>query len=420
MKIYTLSHIINYARKNSKFYNKLYSHLPNKITDVAELPLLEQDKFWEANTAGEANKVLTGPIENGIVFKSGGTTGTPKFSVFTHEEFSSMSELAGLATMYNGLQTGDKVANLFYGGHLYASFIYTHEIIRMCPIDAVEYPIMGNLPIHEIVANLVQFRTNVLQGVPTTIIGIFQYAKENGIDLSFVNRIFFGGETFFEDQRAFVEALVPGVEIRSSCYALVDGGIAGFCDDSCGFNEHKVYDHAVILEIIDEQTGETITETNRKGKLVITCLYRILQPMLRYPLGDCGVWVDQPGGKNRKFKLLGRSEEGARVGPVSIYYDDFRSVFLAVKGVSVLNYQLIISHFEGKDKLTVLAAVSDVKKAKDNNKLYVAALYQEKAMFEEETQNNHIHKTEFQFCTMESLEFNERTGKVKRLIDNRL
>lgn len=420
MKIYTLSYLIDYVRKNSKFYNELYSHLPNRITDVAELPLLDQNEFWKGNSIGSDNSVHTAPIDNGIVFKSGGTTGAPKFSVFTHEEFSTMSELSGLALMYNDLQSGDKVANLFYGGHLYASFIYTHEIIRSCPIDAIEYPIMGNLPIAEIVDNLVQFRTNVLQGVPTTIVGIFQYAKEHGIDLTFVNRIYFGGETFFEDQRAFVEALAPGVSIRSFCYALVDGGIAGFCDDTCGFNEHKVLDHAVILEIIDEDTNEVITEVNRKGKLVISCLYRILQPMLRYPLGDCGLWLEPEGGKNRKFKLLGRSEEGARIGPVSIYYDDFRNVFSAVKGISVLNYQLNISHFEGKDKLTVVAATDDVEKAKANHGLYIDALYFEKHFFLEETENGHIHETEFKFCTMEDLEFNERTGKVKRLIDRRL
>ena len=45
-------------------------------------------------------------------------------------------------------------------------------------------------------------------------------------------------------------------------------------------------------------------------------------PIIRYPVGDNAVWIE-PG---RKLRIIGRAEEGARVGPVTVYYDDMRLV----------------------------------------------------------------------------------------------
>lgn len=420
MKLYNEDYVISYARKHSPFYSELYKNLPEHISSVAELPILDQTLFWDANTSDESNTLLTGVMQGGVAFKSGGTTSAPKFSIYTKEEWGTLSRLSGLALMYNGIKTGDKIANLFYGGQLYGSFLFSHSNMLDCPIEVTEYPIMGSTPIADMVHFILQFRINVLAGVPTTFMSIYQYAKEHSIDLSFVDKIYFGGETFFPDQREFVASISPGVQIRSYCYALVDGGLGGFCDDSCGFNEHRSFDHAIILEIIDEDTGEVIREANREGKLVVTSLYRLLQPMIRYPLGDRGVWLEPEGTFNRKFKLLGRSEEGARIGPISIYYDDIRGILAQVKEVNVLNYQLIVSHIDGKDKLTLRIATDDPEHACHYSSDYLRILFEERHSFVEEMEAGHIHAPEFIFGTIDDLQYNERTGKIKRIIDNRI
>ncbi|MDH8700955.1 phenylacetate-CoA ligase [Dysgonomonadaceae bacterium PH5-43] len=420
MKLYDEAYIINYARQHSPFYKEYYKNLPAQVNSVTELPLVDQTDFWAANTSDETNTLLTDTMKNGVAFKSGGTTSAPKFSIYTKEEWATLCELSGLALMYNGIKTGDKVANLFYGGQLYASFLYSHDNIQNCPISITEYPIMGSTPVPEMLHLIEQFKINVLVGVPTTIVTIYQYAKEHKIDLSFVDKIYFGGETFFPDQREFVASISPGIQIRSYCYALVDGGLGGFCDDSCGFNEHRSFDYAIVLEIIDEDTSEVIHETNREGKLVVTSLYRLLQPMIRYPLGDRGVWLEPEGTFNRKFKLLGRSEEGARIGPISIYYDDIRGILTRVKEVNVLNYQLIVSHVDGKDKLTFYIATDDSENAGKYTSDFLRILLEERHFIADEMEAGHIHEPEFIFGTIEDLQYNERTGKVKRIIDNRI
>ena len=75
-----LIELVAHARSHSPFYRELYRDLPTTIRSILELPILNQDEFWAANSL-ESNRLLTGPMTDGIILKSGGTTGKPKFSV---------------------------------------------------------------------------------------------------------------------------------------------------------------------------------------------------------------------------------------------------------------------------------------------------------------------------------------------------
>ncbi len=49
-------------------------------------------------------------------------------------------------------------------------------------------------------------------------------------------------------------------------------GSIGYADAGCGPGEHRVFDGATLLEILDEETGEPIEETGRPGRIVFTNL----------------------------------------------------------------------------------------------------------------------------------------------------
>jgi phenylacetate-CoA ligase len=72
VKRLTPQELIKLVREKSPFYKKLYADLPDdaKLTD---LPVLSLEEFWKANGL-KNNTVLTGPMHDGVVFKSGGTT----------------------------------------------------------------------------------------------------------------------------------------------------------------------------------------------------------------------------------------------------------------------------------------------------------------------------------------------------------
>ena len=421
MKTYPLKTIIAQAKMLSPFYKDLYKNI---IEDgqwkLEDLPLVKQKPFWDANKI-KGNQLLTNELHDGIVFKSGGTTGDPKFSAYTKMEWETMTSYFGQYFGSNGLKTGDSVANLFYVGELYSSFVFLSDTIERCPVEVTIFPISGSAPAEFIINTIRDFDINVVLCVPTTIMSLADYIQANKIEGIHLDTIYFGGETMYEDQRNHLKEIFPGVEIRSVGYASVDAGLLGFADDSCGFNEHRQFDGYNIIEIIDEETGLPIEETGKQGKVYSTNLSRLLMPIIRYPVGDNGVWIEEKGNPHRKYKILGRSEEGARIGPVTFYVEDFQHILKQFEGeFAASNSQMVIEHFEHKDCLTLRIAVHEKPNNIESlNKAIIKMLYRERHMFEEEIGKGKIHPIKIEWLISEQLEINKRTGKLIQIFDKR-
>jgi phenylacetate-CoA ligase len=132
------------------------------------------------------------------------------------------------------------------------------------------------------------------------------------------------GEAFHDDQRPLIAKAFPDAAVRSLGYASVDAGVlAAPVEGGADVRVHRVHGPHKVLEILDEDTAEPVREPGRPGLLVATDLVRRLMPVIRYPVGDVAEWVDH---EDRRFRLLGRSEKGARVGPVTVYLEDLRAV----------------------------------------------------------------------------------------------
>jgi phenylacetate-CoA ligase len=238
-----------------------------------------------------------------------------------------------------------------------------------------------------------------------------------------VERIFFGGESMYPDQRKRLQAVFPGVEVYSIGYASVDAGLLGYAEAGCAPDEHRVFGQATILEIVDGNTSQPITEPGKLGKVLVTNLTRSLMPIIRYPVGDVGVWSEPANADiaDRKFLILGRSEEAARVGPVSLYYDDMRA-FLdkAELGLQINAFQLITRHFDTRDALILKLATSNTDidfTAIERN--LVQMFHLERPMFAEAAKQKKIHPLSVEWAKASEIEVNSRTGKLRRVIDQR-
>ena len=421
MKTYPLKTIIAQAKLLSPFYRKLYLNLPDdgnwKLEDI---PLTDQKLYWQHNTV-ENNQLLTGEMTDGIVYKSGGTTGNPKFSVYSKMEWETMTGMFGLYFGKDQIVKGDRVANLFYVGELYSSFIFLNDSLERCMTDVLLFPVSGAAPVEMIVHTIRDFNINVLLGVPTTILNLADFVVANNIEDFNIEKIYFGGESMYPDQREKLTKIFPGVKILSVGYASVDGGLLGYVDESCGFNEHRVFGDYNIIEIIDEVTGEPIHESGKEGKIYSTNLSRILMPIIRYPVGDNGIWMEPEGTADRKYKILGRSEEGARIGPITFYVEDLLNVIKKFDGrIPITNAQMIIDHFDNKDRLTIRFAVAKVNPELEVfNEEIVGLILYERHMIAEEIAKSKIHPIKVEWIPSSELEINKRTGKLKRIIDKR-
>lgn len=420
MTVYSLETIVANAKTLSPYYRALYADVNPRAFALRNLPVVDPVSFWKANVPGPDNQVLTGPIQNGILFKSGGTTGSPKHSYYSRTEWNAMTGWFGRFQERNGFRDGDIVANLFYVGDLYSSFIFLHEAVRASSVAMTLLPLAGTASFDLVAQTLHDFSGNAILGIPTWIVAFADHIRKNGPHGLCIDRIRFGGETLYDDQRRFVESVFPGVDIASIGYASVDGGLLGFRDTACGFNEHRPFDRHNIIEFLDEVTGEPIEEENRPGVMHTTNLSRLLMPIIRYPVGDRGVWLEPPGTPYRRYRILGRTESGARVGTVTLYPDDVRKVLETTLPGMLHDFQLVVEHFEHKDRLTVRLGLDPLPTdAAALSERILAALHREREHLLHEKEAGHIHPSRIEWAHLNDLETNPRTGKRIRILDKR-
>ncbi len=411
--IHTPEEVLAYARQRSPFYRELYSGLPEHPA-WTDLPIVNQEDFWTANRFDD-NLLLTDPLSDGVVFRSGGTTGSPKFSIYTREEWDAFVTLFGEGMAKRALSPGERVANLFYAGDLYASFLFIFGSLHRSPVPALQFPISGQVALEEMASLLSEYRITTVAGVPTSMLALADHLESRGGEMPVIRKMLFGGESMYADQRARLSRLFPGVEIHSIGYASVDAGLLGYTGHDCGPEEHRSFGTATRMEIVDDE-GRSLEEPGLPGRLLVSNFTRRLMPILRYPCGDRAEWTEPAGHVDRRFRLLGRSEEAARVGPVSLYLADVEKALHPLwDELGVVAFQLVTYHRQQKDGLRLRVAA----RAPGKDAEIVARLMQERPMLQHWFDDGKIHAVEVEWVGADALVVNPRTGKLRRVLDER-
>lgn len=412
VKTYSVDEIIAFARNNSEYYKGLYKNLPERVS-LTDLPLIDQTDFWE-NCDKNGYSVATSTQVDGQIFKSGGTTGNPKYSLYTAEEWQTMCECSGAVLTKGGLSNGMKIANLFYAGGLYASFLYTYSMLYFASAKTIMYNLSGNIDVEEMVLTIHDHKINCLAGTPSILTKIVSFIEENKMAGFVVDTVYFAGETLYQDQRDKISRILGReIDFRSIFYASNDGGPIGYFTKDCGFNEHRVMSDLTVMELIDPDTGEVITEMNKPGMIYITSLFKALIPLIRYPAGDMGEYTEPEGTPDRKFRILGRSNVAARAGYVTLYPQDVGDV-LKKCGIDYYSYQIIVERSD-KDYFLFKIAASE----EGNTEKFLEKLYAERPLFKDALNDKVINEPRVEWCKVSDLDYNSRTGKLKVIIDRR-
>ncbi|MFD0527362.1 hypothetical protein ACFQ1I_09080 [Kitasatospora arboriphila] len=221
MPVHPPAELIRFVRRNSPFYAELYASLPDRTERLTDLPVVPQAEFWRANTPRD-NRLLTGPLTEAVVFKSGGTTGAPKFSFYSREEWREFTTSFGSGLVDAGLRPGHRVADLFYAGDLYASHTFVLDALQHSPVANVRLPIGGAAPLASTGRTLEQFAAQVVAGTPTTLCALADHLLADGRELPDVELLLFGGEGLFQDQQPLLRKAFPNARVSSVGYAAVD------------------------------------------------------------------------------------------------------------------------------------------------------------------------------------------------------
>ncbi|WP_109509244.1 phenylacetate--CoA ligase family protein [Nocardioides speluncae] len=410
-----LRDLVAFARRNSPFYADLYRDVPDDWVGLTDLPVIDQPAFWAANRWPD-NRLLTGPLTDAGVYTSGGTTGAPKVSPWTRTEHLDSTSAFGAGMVRAGLRAGHRVANLMFVGHLYGGFLYIEASLHNAPVENVRLPVAGHTPDEDVAELIESFGVEVLAGTPMKLGGVAEAVLSLGTRAESVELLLFAGDLLFDDLRPRLAKAFPNAAIASMGYATVDAGLVGAPVPGDDVRVHEAVADRTIVEILDEETDEPIRVHEVRGRVVVTNLFRTLLPIIRYPVGDLAEWVD---AGCRAFRLVGRTEEGARVADVAMSYVDVHDALLAADtGGAMVGMQMVARRWDGKDGLILrLATVGDPSPTETQG--LVEAVYAARGTYQEGIADGHVHPLAIEWVRPADLVVRPRTGKLVQVIDER-
>ncbi|MCU0121882.1 phenylacetate--CoA ligase family protein [Pseudomonas sp. B2M1-30] len=411
--------LVTYARQHSPYYRKHFAQVAESVSSLDELPIIDGVTYWQDCQHLSRWPVLTRSIENALVFKTGGTTSGGKLSVFERHEWQALVKDFGNSLTAH-LEPGDRVANLFFAGDLYASFIFVHDALAHVASGVVEFPFTGQVDSMNLADSVQRHRINVLAGVPAQLLTFAAWLEREGRTLEGVDTLLYGGESLFAAQQRLLRRVFPNVRLASMGYASVDAGFIGVSDRGCALGEHRVLERHSVVEIIDEQTGEVIRQSDRPGVLVVTNLTRRLMPLIRYPVGDRACWREPPETPNRKFALLGRSagSQRVRVGILTLLIAEIGDIVQRIAHSE--DWQLLIEQTGEKDLLSLKwqADTQTCDLAAKNRQLRTALLNHYPLI--EQLESDCLLALRVTHCLAEDLSRHPRSGKHQRVVDLRV
>lgn len=414
-----LWHLLRLAKERSPFYGRHLQDIDLEGTWALEaVPPLGKDLLI-ANSPPESTELLTGELTAAYVFRSGGTTGSPKFSPFSFEEFRRFTAMFLRTYGAAGLRPSDRVANLFACGSLYASFVFINRLLE--EMGCVNFPFTGNAPAEVVGRHMELFPINTLMGFPTWLLEVVQRLSPEA--QAKIEKIFYAGEHLYPEEQAYLHERLPNLKVLASAgYGAVDTGIMGFqCPHSAGSVHHVHADH-VLLEIVDPATQRPVTGSE-EGSLLITTLDRFLMPIIRYEIGDRARWVTEPCACGRtlpRFELLGRNDD-LRIGYATVAYDEVMRAVADHPGLTS-TVQMVKEREDMRDRLILQAEVR-AEFAGDCSALasdLKASLFRHKPDLLKLVQSGHIHDVTVVVLGLGEIPRMPVTGKVRRTVDRTL
>lgn len=315
------------------------------------LPLLSKaDVLAETLPAGSG--LFTGVPTEGHWLRSGGSTGDPKLSIYTFADYEADMHRAARGAFAAGLRPGDKVANVFFAGDLYGSFLSINRTLEL--IGCNSFPFTQAAPVENVVTAMKLFGIDTVAGLSNNVQAVLAGAAEAGLT---VRRAFYAGEPFPQAERDRWREVLGLEIVRSIGYGAVDAGPMGYQCVFCTGDTHHLHDDHVWLEILDPETGEPVPE-GETGEIVVTNLNRKLMPLVRYRIGDLGRWEPGTcpcGAPGRRFTLLGRVESWLRVGGTTL---DARVIAEALTAFPELRHTPQL-HLDAEAFLTIRVELAD-------------------------------------------------------------
>ncbi len=415
-----LENYIEFSKKETPFYlNRLNEFKKNSDNPLSKIPpLLSSDLRFNLPPSG--NSLLSSKTNQMTVFQSGGTTGTPKTSLFTDNELQQL-DLPNARGFYAlGLKPQDRVANLFAVGGLYMTYTHINQALQR--YGCINFPFSNQTPPEFVKTVTELYNINCFTGITSVVLNCLRFIHQNSKKQLTIEKVFYGGEHIYPSDRDELRKKFNTSIIAAPGYGTVDTWYLGYQCLDCPPGVFHQHDDQCYLEIIDQHSGQAC-KADEIGMLYATAFPRRLTPIIRYQVGDLAKWIKSPcqcGRTTPLFKLLGRGDDVLRIGYDSIDYNFIQNLVSQVKGCTA-TVQMEKQRKEGKD-LLILRVEVEFEKTHDQEKIneLETLFIQNRPSFSEFLKKQTIWPLKIEFYPLRSIPLNTRTGKLIRVIDERV
>jgi phenylacetate-coenzyme A ligase PaaK-like adenylate-forming protein len=414
-----LSEYIAYARRRVPFYqDRLSRFRPKSEQPLAEVPVLKAADC-RALLPPRSRRLVAGGAAGFTVFQSGGTTGCPKTTLFSHEEMEGLYLPNARGYHAVGLLRSDRVANLFGVGQLYMSFLHVHRALEA--FGCVNFPFSNHTPAEFVRTCARLFHINCITGIASVALNCLREMEKLGRGGVRIEKLYYSAEHLYEADKTELRERFGVRQVATHGYGTVDTWYLGYQCAVCPTGVFHAHDDQVFLEVWDEEAGRACA-AGQAGMLYATVWSRRLTPLVRYRVGDRARWLDArcPCGRSTPlFELLGRGDDILRIGFDSIDYAYIQDCVSRVPGL-LGSVQMRKERQAGRDRLVVRGETLARPRARP---ALAAALAREILSRRPTLQKCVAQKTVWplrvELVDQGRLPRNPRTGKLIRVMDDR-
>ncbi len=399
-----------------------------------KISVLDNDRYMQSKYSFE-EKNLSAPEQNlkimnkndfqdqkvpkkysDLFFHSGGSSGEPKLSIFTYEDYHRQMEMAAEGLFAAGLDPkNDRTMNLYYAGNLYGGFTSFFTILEK--LRAVQFPMGASTDFSMVGQTIVRNNVDTLLGMPSYILELFRQNHELFKSYRGIKKIFFGGEHFPKTQRIYLEKEYGVSLIRASSYGSVDAGPLAFQCQSAEDSVYHLYEKLHDLEIVDLETDKPAQESEI-GRLLFSSKVRHGQKIKRYEIGDIGKKLSGAcscGREGVRFELLGRHGDIFRIGTIFLSYQKIQKVL-----INEFNFEGQFQvHLWPADQHKKEVLQIKIANTKIDSATFVKAFLEHYYDLKVVVLEDQVLELDVSIVEVSELNFNAKTGKLKSVIDHR-
>ena len=354
------------AMARSSFYKEAFQKIdrPELLSNISKLPIVDK-KLLQSRI----HEVYTIPKSDGIVSKTGGTTGTSLEVIFTKDDMQKRFGMLDAFRASFGYRLGTKTAWFSGKDILTAKDVSSNRFWKTDYLHKVRYYSTFHIQSKHVlfyIDDLKKYKPSFIVGFPSTLLEIARYGLVHNISFEegIVKAIFPTAEQVDDFTRSQLELFFK-TKVYDQ-YASSEG--APFIIECKKRNLHLELQSGVfeVLDIHDQPAKE--------GRLVITSFTTHGTPLIRYDIGDALKLSDETCscGNNNPLveKILGRSNDfiySEEVGKINL-----GNLSNALKDVNgVMKFQAIQ---DNKDAIKILLVTDSKLFSEKDQSVFMANL----------------------------------------------